>query len=70
MGITDTGAIKLVIEKAYIRGIHGDQDEGLVRSGFHEGYEMLVLGGNGLDTVAVEEWLARVEGKKRQDPEM
>jgi hypothetical protein len=31
---------------------------------------MLVLGGNGLDTVAVEEWLARVEGKKRQDPEM
>jgi len=70
MGKADKESIKLVIEKAYIQGIHGDQDEELVRSGFHEDFEMLVLGGNAVDRVTVAEWLERVEGMKRQDPEM
>jgi hypothetical protein len=70
MGNTAKESIKQVIEKAYIHGIHGSQDEAVVKSGFHEDFEMLVLGDNGIDKVTVEEWLDRVEGMKRGNPEM
>lgn len=70
MGNTDKESIKQVIEKAYIQGIHGNQDEELVKSGFHEDFAMLVLGDNAIDKVTVEEWLDRVEGMKRENPEM
>ena len=36
-------AIREVIKKAYIEGIHGNQDETTVKSGFHEDFAMLVL---------------------------
>ena len=70
MGNADKESIKQVIETSYIQGIHRDQDEALVKSGFHEGFAMLVLGDNAIDKVTVDEWLARVEVMKRQNPEM
>ena len=70
MGNTDKESIKQVIEKAYIQGIHGNQDEELVNSGFHEDFAMLVLRDNAIDKVTVDEWLARVEVMKRENPEM
>ena len=39
-------AIKQVIERAYIEGIHTTQDENTVRSGFHKDFAMLVLQDN------------------------
>lgn len=70
MGNADKESIQQMIEKAYIQGIHGNQDEQLVRSGFHDDFSMLVLGDNAIDKVTVDEWLARVDGMKRQNPEM
>ncbi len=70
MGNTDKESIKQVIEKAYIQGIHGNQAEELVNSGFHEDFAMLVLRDNAIDKVTVDEWLARVEVMKRENPEM
>jgi hypothetical protein len=70
MGNADKEFIKQVIETSYIQGIHRDQDEALVKSGFHEDFAMLVLGDNAIDKVTVDEWLARVELMKRQNPEM
>jgi hypothetical protein len=70
MGNADKESIRQVIERAYIQGIHGNQDGQLVKSGFHEDFSMLVLRENSIDKVEVGEWLKRVEGMKRQNPEM
>ncbi len=63
-------AVKEVIEEAYIRGIHGNQDEETVRSGFHHDFAMLVLKDNTIEKVTVEEWLDRIEGMKADNPEL
>jgi len=70
MGDAGKESIRRVIEKAYIQGIHGNQDEQLVRSGFHEDFAMLVLRDDAIDKVTVDEWLARVEVMKLENPEM
>jgi len=70
MGDAGKESIKRVIEKAYIQGIHGNQYEQLVRSGFHEDFAMLVFGDDAIDKVTVDEWLVRVEVMKRENPEM
>ena len=70
MGDADQEAIKQVIEKAYIQGIHGSQDEEMAKSGFHHDFAMLVLQNNALEKVAVDEWLARVEVMKTENPQL
>ena len=70
MNKTEQAAIKQVIEKAYIRGIHTTQDKGEVKSGFHPDFAMLVLQNNELEKVDVDLWLERVESMKADNPEM
>ena len=70
MGDSDKEAIKQVIERAYIQGIHGNQDEAVVKSGFHRDFAMLVLQDNALEKVMVDEWLARVEVMKTEHPDL
>ena len=70
MGNIDEVAIKQVIEKAYIQGIHGNQDEETVKSGFHRDFSMLVLKENVLEKVMVDEWLSRVDVMKTENPDM
>ena len=70
MGNVGKEAIRRVIEKAYIQGIHGDQDEETVKSGFHQDFAMLVLQNDTIDKVTVDEWLDRVETMKAENPEL
>lgn len=63
-------AIKKVIEKAYIQGIHGNQDEKTVKSGFHQDFNMLVLQDNTVDKVTVDEWLEKVDKMKADNPKL
>lgn len=63
-------AIQQVIEKAYIQGIHGDQDESIVKSGFHPDFAMLVLQNNTMDKVTIDQWLARIETMKADNPDL
>lgn len=62
--------IKQLIEKAYIRGIHEEQNRALIDEGFHPGFEMLVLDESGVSRVNIEEWLPRIEALKEANPEM
>ena len=66
----DIEAIKQVIEKAYIQGIHGNQDEETVKSGFHRDFAMLVMQDNALEKVVVDKWLTRVEMMKTENPDL
>lgn len=68
MSDADVAAIKQVIERAYIQGIHGQQDEQTIRSGFHETFAMLVLRGGAIDRVTIDEWLKRIEAMKVENP--
>lgn len=59
-----------IIEKAYIQGIHKNQDEKAVKSGFHQDFNMLVLQDNAIDKVTVDKWLGRIETMKEDNPEL
>ncbi|MDY7078063.1 MAG: nuclear transport factor 2 family protein, partial [Chloroflexota bacterium] len=61
---------KQVIERAYVQGIHRNQDKELAASGFHQDFAMLVLQDNALEKVSVDEWFPRIEVLKAQNPDM
>lgn len=63
-------AVKSVIEKAYIEGIHTTQDEQTVRSGFHPDFEMLVLKEDNLVKVNLTDWFKRIEQLKQENQEL
>ncbi len=65
---TAKGAIKQVIEQAYVRGIHETQDEATVKSGFHQDFAMLVLQDDIMQKVNLDEWLDRIEVMKTENP--
>lgn len=64
----DKEAIKKVIEEAYIKGIHGNQDESRIKRGFHQEFAMLVLRNNNIDKVDIDEWLDRIAKMKKENP--
>ena len=61
-------AIREVIERAYIEGIHLEQDEEKVRRGFHPEFRMLVRRGEEVLPVDSGTFLARVIDRRREDP--
>jgi len=67
---SDADAIRGVIEKAYIEGIHTTQDEAAVRRGFHPDFIMYVLKDNTLVKFTVDNWLARVQQLKASNPQL
>ena len=63
-------AIREIIEEAYIKGIHGGQDEATIKGGFHKDFAMLVLQDDRLEKVSVDEWLRRLEKMKADNPNL
>jgi len=63
-------SIKQIIERAYIQGIHGNQDENIVKSGFHQNFNMLVLQADTIQKFTVDEWLKRIEKMKADNPRL
>ncbi len=63
-------AVEKVIVDAYIKGIHGNQDEKPIRNGFHEDFCMYVKAGETVQKVTIKEWLTRIEEMKKQNPEL
>jgi hypothetical protein len=70
MGNAAKEAIRRVIEKAYIRGIHETQDEATVRSGFHPDFCMAVLQGDEMIKVGLDEWFERIQVLKAENPDL
>ena len=56
----DFAEIKQVVEQAYIRGIHEEQNRILIDTGLHPTFEMLVLGKNEVMRVSINKWLTRI----------
>jgi hypothetical protein len=70
MSNEDRNQIMGVIEKAYIEGMLGAQDEAIAGRGFHQDFAMLVKQDGGLVRVPVPEWLARIETLKADNPKL
>lgn len=70
MSENDFQEIKHVVDEAYIRGIHVEQNRDLIDKGFHPTFEMLVLDNNEVMKVSVDEWLTRIEAMKEANPDL
>jgi hypothetical protein len=66
----ETKAIQAIIERSYIEGIHGSQDEDLINSGFHRDFAMLVRDEENIEKVDIPQWLRRIEVMKSENPEL
>lgn len=60
--------IQGLIEKAYIHGLHRDQDPAAMDTGFHPGFEMIIKKDDSIEKVAAGAWLARVHRMKAENP--
>ena len=54
-------AVVKVVTDAYIDGVHKTPSSAAMRAGFHPDFRMLVLANGRLDSVALEEWISRLE---------
>jgi hypothetical protein len=70
MSTNENDAIQQVIEQAYIKGIHENQDEELVRSGFHPDFSMLVFKDNDIEKVSIDGWLSRLKQLIADNPSL
>jgi len=66
--MSDRDEIRRVIERAYIEGIHLDQDEAKVHAGFHPEFRMLVRQGANIDKVDPDAFLERMKKRRATDP--
>lgn len=65
----DEAAIREVIERAYVEGLHVRGDETAVREGFHPDFVMTVHDGDGVIVVPLEMWLEHLELDGERNPE-
>ena len=65
----DVAAVKEVVNRAYIEGIHKERDSEKIRSGFHEEFVMLINADEGLRKLTRNQWIARIEDGNRKNPD-
>lgn len=65
----DAEAVREVVVRAYVEGIHIDSDAEKIRSGFHPDFTMFINADEGILKVTRDEWIARIEEGKRKHPD-
>ena len=66
---SDVAAIEEVITRAYVEGIHKEQDPEKIRSGFHPDFIMFVNADEGILEITRDGWIARIEEGKKKNPD-
>jgi Putative lumazine-binding len=62
----DNAAIKDVVDRAYVQGVHVDADPEKMRGGMHDSFVMLVRNGDAVTSLTRDAWIARLEASKAQ----
>ena len=62
-------AIKKVVQSAYIDGLQNKGDLDQTRSGFHPGFNLLIMKNGMLEKLPVYNWIQYAEMKKAKDPD-
>jgi ketosteroid isomerase-like protein len=65
---TDADAVKVVVQSAYVEGVHAHPDSAAMRRGFHPDFRMLVLKDGVMTAVTLEEWISRMEKSRAANP--
>ncbi len=65
----DAEAVREVVVRAYVEGIHKESDPEKIRSGFHSDFTMFITTDEGILKVTRDEWIARIEEGKRKNPD-
>lgn len=68
-GDDDVIAVKKVIEKAYIEGVHLNRDVTAMKAGFHEEFMMLINKKDQLNKFPIADWIKSTEKSKQENPE-
>lgn len=63
---SDSDAIKELINKAYVEGLHngGNLDE--TRKGFHPGFDLLILKNNQMEKLPIYNWIESTEKRRKE----
>ena len=62
---TDVDAVKAVINKSYIEGIHNNGPIDVIREGFHSTFSMLRLVDNEVKPLPIEDWIISIEKARK-----
>lgn len=65
----DGAAIKEVVDRAYVQGVHVDGDGAKIRSGMHDSFIMFVRNGDQMTALTRDAWIQRIEASKAQRKE-
>jgi hypothetical protein len=68
-GDDDVIAVKKVIEKAYIEGVHLNRDAAAMKAGFHEDFMMLINKKDKLNKFPIADWIKSTEQSKLKNPD-
>ena len=60
----DDAAIKEVVDRAYVQGVHIDSDAAKIRSGMHDSFVMFVRNGDDVTALTRDAWIERIEASK------
>jgi hypothetical protein len=66
---TDENAIRRVIDKAYIEGLHNSGSLDATRQGFHPGFNLLILRNNMLEALPIYNWIQGTEMRRKNQPQ-
>ena len=64
----DVAAVKTVIEEAYVKGIHIDQNVEAIRKGFHPAFTMFACKDGEISKTSIDEWISSIEEGKKKNP--
>lgn len=56
----DAAAVRAVVTRGYVEGIHMNMGRDRIREGFHPDFVMKSLGANGVTSTTIDEWVARL----------
>jgi ketosteroid isomerase-like protein len=63
----EDAAIVAVVDRAYVHGVHIDNDPELMRSGMHDSFVMFVQSDKGLTQLTRDAWIERLAASKAKD---
>jgi protease I len=61
-------AIKNLINKSYVEGIHNYGNIDDIKAGFHPGFEMLINKDGELSKFSIGDWIAKIEANRESNP--
>lgn len=63
----ETDAIVAVVDKAYVHGVHIDNDPELMRAGMHDTFVMFVQSEKGVNQLTRDAWIERMAASKAKE---